>query len=64
MNDTRFGEVTSRDVTIVLKIFNTTTDIFYDVGMGRGKFILQAFEERPEINLFVGIELLADRYNA
>jgi len=61
-----FGELLPEGVT---KMFDqehlraASSKILYDLGMGCGKLILQAFEEFPALEKVVGVELASSRYD-
>ncbi|MDR3741757.1 MAG: hypothetical protein P4L40_22285, partial [Terracidiphilus sp.] len=40
-----------------------TGSVLFDLGMGVGKFVLQAFVQYPNLKYIVGIELAESRFN-
>lgn len=57
-----YGELTPRGVRQVFKLLQPTADdVFYDLGSGCGRCVLQAILEWPFLRRSVGIELSAQR---
>ncbi len=61
--NTTYGEITDEAVTTLLKELNVNNcDVFYDLGSGVGRMVVQVYLESP-VKKSIGVELSPTRHN-